>query len=68
MHRFNSKIICHDCEGLGVITCICTNCNGSGESSADGTICKDCKGEGELEEVCHTCQGLGEITIKEGEN
>jgi len=59
--------ICNDCEGLGVISYICPNCNGSGEGPADGTICKACRGTGELNEICHTCKGLGEITIKEGD-
>ena len=42
---------CDLCDG-GLVEIICSNCGGSGEGYADGTMCSVCHGRGEVRDEC----------------
>ena len=45
-----------DCTD-GLVDFVCTNCNGTGEGSKDGSLCSICHGDGEMEEFCDCSLG-----------
>lgn len=63
-------IQCEKCEGIGYITTICSNCNGSGMPKGwnDRGSCRVCKGSGGGEaEECEDCNATGQVEVADDE-